>query len=153
MWQSMKIPGTPLATHCSTGAPMRGSLGDPPTNRSRRGRTHCDVRHEMAARPMVSVITMLCVWYSPIHYVYNHRKGQRSHSDGERYRKEQTHVKPICTILDHPLTFSGELAKVRGEYRGGDNCSRHILSILTVKNGTEIFECHHGHRRKPSRCT
>ena len=37
-------------------------------------------------------------------------------------------MKPICAILDHPLAFSGELAKVRSENGGGDDCSRHGLS-------------------------
>jgi len=44
-----------------------------------------------------------------------------------------THVKPVCAILNHPLAFSGELAKVRSENRGGNDCPRHILPGLQEK--------------------
>ena len=50
-----------------------------------------------------------------------------------------THVKPVCAILDHPLAFSSELAKVRREDRGGDDCSRHSLSGLQEMSGMETF--------------
>ena len=28
------------------------------------------------------------------------------------YEDKQTHVKPVSAILDHPLAFSGQLAKI-----------------------------------------
>ena len=55
----------------------------------------------------------------------------------------RTHVKPICAILDHPLAFGGELAKVRSENGGGDDCSRHGLSGLQEKRSYVI-----GHRHR-----
>ena len=61
-------------------------------------------------------------------------KGSRSHLSANGHGVQQTHVKPICAILDHPLAFSGELTKVRSEYRGGDYRSRHSLSRLQEEN-------------------
>ena len=49
----------------------------------------------------------------------------------------QTHMKPVCAILDHPLAFSGELAEVRSEDGRGDDCSRHSLSELLGEERNE----------------
>ena len=50
MWQSMKIPGTPLDTHERMGAPWRtGSMRDGNRCEWRRVPTHGYVGHEMAS--------------------------------------------------------------------------------------------------------
>ena len=36
-----------------------------------------------------------------------------------------THVQPLCTALDHAFAFCGELAKVRRQHGGRDDCSGH----------------------------
>jgi len=73
---------------------------------------------------------------------------QRSKGSKPAFRwyalRRQTHVEPVRAILDHPLAFSGELAKVRGENRGGNDCLRHCLSGLQERSGTVIlgYRCH-----------
>ncbi len=51
-----------------------------------------------------------------------------------------THVQPLCAAFDHALAFCGELAKVRGQHRWGNDCSRHVRSCMSSSE-SEIISC------------